>query len=402
MEYPYGTFQYFMKIQIWSRFTLAGLMASCLAQAQEQSKLFSTDMTFETALKQAAEHKKIVFIDFFTTWCGPCKTLDRTTWQDARVISLLREKAIALKIDAEKQVALAQRYQVDAYPTLLLLKPDGSIIDRLVGYRDATKFISEFNAALDGKTSLIRAQDAVASAANSGGESSVQARYQLAQTLAQTGKHAEALKEYLWLFDDGMKREPGFGGVRDSFLLSSIASLGREYPPALTALRERRDTAQAQLEAGGRDLLAAMDFARINGALNDEPRSLALFDNLPATSPARKVLGRFIFDQLLTSRRYADALGARPMEEFTRQFDMTTTRFWGDGASKFTPEMRKQMQSYCIEDAAKQIEALAGAGKLDDARQLIKRLRALDDTQATAVALHQHLDRAGQSKLAEF
>ncbi len=361
--------------------------------------MFSTGATFEAALKKAAEQKKIVLIDFFTTWCGPCKTLDRTTWQDAKVISLVGEKAIALKIDAEKDVRLAQRYQVDAYPTILLLKPDGSIIDRLVGYRDAAKFISEFNAALAGKTSLMRAQDAVAASAKSGGADSVQARYDLANTLAQAGKNAEALKDYLWLFDDGMKREPAFAGVRDSFLLNSIASLGRDYPPALTALRERRDAAQSQLEAGGEDSRTAMDFAGLNTALKDERLSLAVYEKLPAASPARKALGRFIFDQLLAARRYADALNARPTDEFVKLFDRATTDLAG---ANVNPAMRDQLKSYYVEDAAKQVEALAGAGKLDDARALLKRVRTLDDSQETVAELHSHLDRAGQANLADF
>ena len=78
-----------------------------------------------------------------------------------RVIDLLGTKTVPLKIDAEKEAELAKRYKVDAYPTVLFLKPDGTEVDRLIGYRDPAKFIEEFTWILAGKTSLTRARAAV-------------------------------------------------------------------------------------------------------------------------------------------------------------------------------------------------------------------------------------------------
>jgi thiol:disulfide interchange protein len=62
------------------------------------------DLTFEAALAAAKRDNKVVMIDFFTTWCVPCKKLDKTTWKDADVQKWLGEKTVALKMDAEKQV----------------------------------------------------------------------------------------------------------------------------------------------------------------------------------------------------------------------------------------------------------------------------------------------------------
>ena len=92
------------------------------------------DLTFEHALERAKEQKKVVFVDFFTTWCGPCKALDKTTWKDERVIAWLGEKTVALKIDAEARAQLAADYRINAYRTLLFVRPDGTLIGRIMGY----------------------------------------------------------------------------------------------------------------------------------------------------------------------------------------------------------------------------------------------------------------------------
>lgn len=375
------------------------LLASCLARAADEPKVFRNDLVFDAALKQAAAQKKIVFVDFFTTWCGPCKMLDRTTWQDAKVISLLQDKTIPLRIDAEQNVALAKRYQIEAYPTLLLLKPDGSVLDRLVGYRDAALFVTEFNDALAGKTALMRAREAVAAAAKGALDDQVQARYELGRRLAEAGQNAEALKEYLWLFDEGMKRTPSYAGVRASFLLGSIKDLGQHYPPALAALRDRRDAAKSQLQSGGGDPAAAMDFASLNRTLDEERLTLDVFDKLSPDSAGRRFLAPFAFDKLLDARRYADAVAAQPPDQFTNRFEQIVRRLWDNHTQTLNPETLATARKIYLEKAAQEIEALAGADKLDDARRLLERVRAVDDSESTRTLLREHLSRAGQSRL---
>jgi thiol:disulfide interchange protein len=160
-------------------------------------------LAFDAAAQAATAEGKLVFIDFFTTWCEPCKRLDATTWSDPAVARLLGEKTVPLKLDAEKERDLATRFKIEAYPTLLLLKPDGTEVDRLIGFREAPKFIEEFTAALAGRNSLARAQATVAAASTSASDNTVpssevvKARYDLGQLLAQSGKAEAGLKEYL-------------------------------------------------------------------------------------------------------------------------------------------------------------------------------------------------------------
>jgi thiol-disulfide isomerase/thioredoxin len=363
-------------------------------------------LSFDAAAQAATAEGKLVFIDFFTTWCEPCKRLDATTWSDPAVARLLGEKTVPLKLDAEKERDLATRFKIEAYPTLLLLKPDGTEVDRLIGFREAPKFIEEFTAALAGRNSLARAQATVAAASTSGNSDAglspeaVQARYDLGRTLAQKGDNEAALKEYLWCYDEGMVRVPSYTGVRNSFLLGSIAQLGRSYPPAVAALRERRDQAEKKMMAGLNNRSAAMDFASLNGELDENQRTLIAFDKLPPDDSRRGGLLPRVYDLLIEARRYGDAAKARSFAQMTAEFDHNV-QYLSIVANKPGSEMIKKAQTrYIVSTATKNIEVLAGAGDLEHARDLAAKLLAFDGSDGTKALLQQHAGRAGHPELA--
>ena len=91
-------------------------------------------------------------VDFFTTWCGPCKKLDKLTWPDPAVQKWLAEKTVALKIDAEKDVPLAKRFKITAYPTILFVNADGKEIDHLLGFAEPDDFLAAAKGVLSGRT----------------------------------------------------------------------------------------------------------------------------------------------------------------------------------------------------------------------------------------------------------
>lgn len=102
------------------------------------------DLTYEEAAARAEANDKIVFIDFFTTWCLPCKEMDRTTFQDPDVAAWLAEHAIALKVDAEENEtneALAARFGVKSFPNYVYLTPKGELLDRITGKKDSDEFL---------------------------------------------------------------------------------------------------------------------------------------------------------------------------------------------------------------------------------------------------------------------
>lgn len=98
---------------------------------------------FDRVLKMAEEEQKAVFLDFYADWCAPCKWLDAGPFRDVRAAEYYNKHLIALKVDAEKGqgVALAQRYGIQAYPTLIWIKPTGEVIGQYVGVIGASALL---------------------------------------------------------------------------------------------------------------------------------------------------------------------------------------------------------------------------------------------------------------------
>jgi thiol-disulfide isomerase/thioredoxin len=359
-----------------------------------------SELSFEAASKQAAQTGKIVLVDFYTTWCGPCKMLDKTTWTDAAVIQLLEQKTVALRIDAEKEAALSKRYKIEAYPSVLLIKPDGTEIDRLVGYKEPKAFMEDFNAALAGKDSISRAQDQLTAA----GTNDPSARMQFATALAQKGKEAEALKEFLWCFDHGREASPSFVGVRLGFLLMYIKNLSVHYPPALQALETRRDERQAKVAAGSTDFHTIQDLVALNKTLDQDEKNLAVFDQLPPHSKTRDLILSLITDQFLEAKRYADVLqGTDGKAAFKKAVDQFNRIL--DNLGKDSP-MRKQteesLRQLTVNKGAHSFEAMAGLKRTEDGKELAGQILKFDSSPATHTLLAEAAQRAGNAELAQF
>ncbi len=84
-----------------------------------------TDKNFEDTIKK----NKLVFIDFWATWCGPCRALAPTIQELAKEYS---GKVLIGKLDVDENPATAEKFQVFSIPTMIVFK-DGSEAERLVG-----------------------------------------------------------------------------------------------------------------------------------------------------------------------------------------------------------------------------------------------------------------------------
>lgn len=101
--------------------------------------------SFEEAKEQAKLENKLIFVDAYTTWCGPCKRLSKNVFPKAEVGSYYNSNFICVKLDMDKKenFDFAKNYMVTAYPTLLYIDGDGKMVHKALGGRDVTGFIKE-------------------------------------------------------------------------------------------------------------------------------------------------------------------------------------------------------------------------------------------------------------------
>lgn len=114
-----------------------------------QGILFETG-TFAEALNKAKQENKIVFLDVYTTWCGPCKQMAANLFPTTEAGNLYNKHFINYKIDAEKGEGLevAAKYKIQGYPTNLFLRPDGSVVYTVMGAGDLPWFLENANVAI--------------------------------------------------------------------------------------------------------------------------------------------------------------------------------------------------------------------------------------------------------------
>lgn len=111
-------------------------------------------ISFDEALKVAESEGKMVFIDFYTDWCGPCKKMAREVFPQKKVGDYFNSNFVNLKLNAEKEgKELATRFHVKAYPTFLILDTTGKILSELRGAMDADIFISKIENSLNSELS---------------------------------------------------------------------------------------------------------------------------------------------------------------------------------------------------------------------------------------------------------
>ncbi|MBO9585318.1 MAG: thioredoxin family protein [Flavobacterium sp.] len=107
--------------------------------------------TFKEVLAKAKTEKKLVFMDCFTTWCGPCKMMARDIFPQQNVGDYMNANFVSIKMDMEKGegVELTKTYSVSAYPTLLFMDADGKVVHRATGAEKAEDFIEQAKIAFD-------------------------------------------------------------------------------------------------------------------------------------------------------------------------------------------------------------------------------------------------------------
>lgn len=123
---------------------------------KKQETINFVSAPFKEILKQAEKENKLIFIDCYTSWCAPCKWMDKFVFVEKDVFTFYNKSFINVKLDMEKGEGpeIGKKYGVKSYPTYLYINSKGELIHKSSSKMSAPEFINEAKNALDPKKAL--------------------------------------------------------------------------------------------------------------------------------------------------------------------------------------------------------------------------------------------------------
>ena len=102
-------------------------------------------------LTKSRTENKLIFVDIYAVWCGPCKAMAKNVFTQSAVANKFNTSFINYMLDAEKGegIKLADKYQVAGFPTYLFVDSSGTVVYKIEGALTAEKFIAEADKALN-------------------------------------------------------------------------------------------------------------------------------------------------------------------------------------------------------------------------------------------------------------
>lgn len=101
------------------------------------------DGTLIDGLNKAKADKKLVFVEFYTDWCGSCKKMFSSTLTDKTVGTYMNENFINLKINLEKGEgpSLKSEFNIEAFPASFIFDANGKVVKSHVGRMSVDEFL---------------------------------------------------------------------------------------------------------------------------------------------------------------------------------------------------------------------------------------------------------------------
>jgi thiol:disulfide interchange protein len=140
-----------MKNALFIAITAIGLVAVFAFKYQKVDFKSSADggivfeiENWEEALKIAKKENKLIFLDVYATWCGPCKQLKKNTFSDPHVGAFYNQNFINVAFNGENEegLSLMKKYHLTGYPSLLFIDGDGKVVKQTGGYHNPDEFLA--------------------------------------------------------------------------------------------------------------------------------------------------------------------------------------------------------------------------------------------------------------------
>lgn len=143
-----------MKQSLTFLLLLALLRTGALAQTQPATPATGIEFFHGTAwkavLEEAEKHNKLVFVDVYTDWCGPCKAMAKNTFTDPEVGKFYNKHFVNYKLEAEhgEGPGLSAKWKIQGYPSFVFVNYKGDVVYTSVGYKAPADFIAAGQEAL--------------------------------------------------------------------------------------------------------------------------------------------------------------------------------------------------------------------------------------------------------------
>lgn len=133
------------------------LLLSLSFPAKSQIAFRDSSWTWKAMLAEAKQQNKLIFMDAYAVWCGPCKWMTKNVFSVPEVGQVFNRNFINAYIDMEKGegVALRKQYNIRFYPTYLFINGDGEVVHKVVGQTDTVSFIQHGLDAISPKRNLL-------------------------------------------------------------------------------------------------------------------------------------------------------------------------------------------------------------------------------------------------------
>lgn len=123
---------------------ISGLFLFITLIAFGQEAIEFQNLPFKDLIAKAKKENKILFIDAYTSWCGPCKMMEKNVFTKKSVGDYFNSSFINARFDMEKGEGreIAAKFGVRSYPTYLFLNGDGELVSQNFGYMEESLFLS--------------------------------------------------------------------------------------------------------------------------------------------------------------------------------------------------------------------------------------------------------------------
>jgi len=123
---------------------ISGISIFCAIAVSAQESITFQELPFKDIIAKAKKEKKLVFIDAYASWCGPCKMMEKNIFTQKSVSDYYNTNFINARFDMEKGEGrdIASKFGVRSYPTYLFLNGEGELVSRNTGYMEESLFVA--------------------------------------------------------------------------------------------------------------------------------------------------------------------------------------------------------------------------------------------------------------------